>query len=105
MDPAEHSEGERRLAAIMPPIWSVYRHQPAERRLAIELLEAQRKLLVPSWQHNGRVVDMITWLSDRVFQRLEAVRCAVEIQSFCKKKIPDIHPRAILIRIGIHLEM
>ena len=74
--------------------------------LAMELLEEQRGIVRPVLaNHNGREVKTIGDAFLVEFQSsLEAVKCAVEIQS-SMKTVNETRPegRRLLLRIGIHL--
>jgi adenylate cyclase len=73
---------------------------------AVELLEEHRRLLGPIFQkHDGQIIDTIgdAFLVEFA-SALDAVRCAIEIQSFLKesngRRADD---RKIILRVGIHL--
>jgi adenylate cyclase len=100
-------EGERRLAAIMftDMVGFTAITQKNEAR-AMELLDEQRKVVRPILErHNGREVKTIgdAFLVEFA-SSLEAVNCAVEVQS-ALKKVNEGRPedRRILLRVGIHL--
>ncbi len=100
-------ESERRLAALMfTDMVSYTALAQRNEALAMELLEEQRSLIRKSLaKHKGREVDTIgdAFLVEFA-SALDAVRCAIEIQSSLKEanaKRPD--EKQIWIRIGIHL--
>lgn len=100
-------DGERRLAAIMfTDMVGFTTLAQRDEALAMQLLEEQRGVirdLLP--KHKGREVDTIgdAFLVEFA-SSLEAVRCAVEIQSKLKQ-LNEGRPQGeqILVRIGIHL--
>jgi adenylate cyclase len=100
-------EGERRLAAIMfTDMVGFTTLTQRNEVLALELLEEQRKLIRSLLaKFKGREVDVIgDGFLLEFASSLEAVRCAVDIQSALKhtnaKRSED---KRIWIRIGIHL--
>jgi len=100
-------ESERRLAAIMFTDMVGYTALTQRNEaLAMELLEEQRRLIRGYLaKYRGREVDTIgdAFLVEFA-SALDAVRCAIEIQSSFKEanvKRPD--GKQIWIRIGIHL--
>ena len=103
----EHPDGERRLAAIMfTDMVGFTALAQRDESLAMELLDEQRRLVrVFLAEYKGREIDTI---GDAFFvefaSSLDAVRCAVSIQSALKewneKHPPEIR---VFIRIGIHL--
>ena len=100
-------EGERRLAAIMfTDMVGFTALTQRDEVLALELLEEQRRLIRSLLaKHRGREVDAIgDGFLVEFASSLEAVKCAVEIQSALKEvngKRPE--GKRIWIRIGIHL--
>jgi adenylate cyclase len=107
MKDSEQLEGERRLAAIMFTDMVAFTALTQRNEvLALELLEEQRKLvrsLLPKYR--GREVDAIgDGFLVEFASSLEAVRCAVEIQSALKHtNAKRSEEKRIWIRIGIHL--
>jgi adenylate cyclase len=103
----EQHGGERRLAAIMftDMVGFTAVAQKNEAR-AMELLDEQRKVVRRILdKHNGREVKTIgdAFLMEFV-SSLDAVNCAVEVQSTLKKANegrPEDH--RIVLRVGIHL--
>src|SRR5688572_31502766 len=107
MTDSQQLEGDRRLAAIMFTDMVAFTALAQRNEvLALELLEEQRRLvrsLLPKYR--GREVDAIgDGFLVEFASSLEAVRCAVDIQSALKhtnaKRSED---KRIWIRIGIHL--
>jgi len=104
---SEQLEGERRLAAIMftDMVGFTALAQRSE-ALAMELLEEQRSLIrLLLAKYKGREIETIgdAFLVEFA-SSLEAVRCAVEIQSALNEvnaKRPE--EKKIWVRIGIHL--
>ncbi len=107
MDNSSQTKSERRLAAIMFTDMVGY-SALAERNeaLAMELLEEQRRLVRQSLsKHKGREVDSIgDGFLVEFASVLDAVRCAVEIQSVLKEEnMNRSREKKIWIRVGIHL--
>lgn len=107
MKDSQQLEGERRLAAIMfTDMVGFTALTQRNEVLALELLEEQRKFVRSILaKYRGREVDSIGdgFLAEFA-SSLEAVRCAVELQSVLKHtnaKRPE--ENRIWIRIGIHL--
>jgi len=101
------ADSGRRLAAIMFTDMAGFTSLgQRDEALAVELLEEQRGIVRPLLaNHNGREVKTIGDAFLVEFQSsLEAVKCAVEIQSSLKKA-NQVRPesRRLLLRIGIHL--
>jgi len=107
MKDPEQLEGQRRLAAIMfTDMVGFTALAQRNEVLALELLEEQRTLVRSLLgKHKGREVDTIgDGFLMEFASSLEAVKCAVEIQSALKEanaKRPE--EKRIWIRIGIHL--
>lgn len=107
MKDSEQLEGERRLAAIMfTDMVGFTSLTQRNEDLALELLEEQRSLVrIFLAKYKGREVDAIgDGFLLEFASSLEAVKCAVEIQSALKEanaKRPE--EKRIWIRIGIHL--
>jgi TolB-like protein/class 3 adenylate cyclase/Tfp pilus assembly protein PilF len=103
----EQLEGERRLAAIMfTDMVGFTTLAQRNEVLALELLEEQRKLIRSILtKYRGREVDSIgDGFLVEFASSLEAVRCAVEIQSALKfTNAKREEEKRIWIRIGIHL--
>ncbi|HJR79091.1 MAG TPA: tetratricopeptide repeat protein [Anaerolineales bacterium] len=103
----EHPEGKRRLAAIMfTDMVGFTALTQRNEALALELLEEQRSVIRSIVRkHNGREVDAIGDGFLLEFpSSLDAVECAVEIQSALKhKNAKRSEEKRIWIRIGIHL--
>ena len=104
---SEKVEGERRLAAIMfTDMVGFTTLSQRDEALAIQFLDEQRGVIRPLLaKHNGREIDTI---GDAFFvefaSSLEAVTCAVEIQTVLKElNEKRSEGRRNLIRIGIHL--
>jgi TolB-like protein/cytochrome c-type biogenesis protein CcmH/NrfG len=107
MNNSEQLEGERRLAAIMfTDMVGFTTLAQRDEALAMQLLDEQRGIIRPLLaKHRGREVEttgdgfLVEFASS-----LEAVRCAVGIQS-ALKQLNEARPEGerILIRIGIHL--
>jgi adenylate cyclase len=101
------SEGQRRLAAIMfTDIVGYTRLAQTDEALAMELLDEHRRLLRPCFaKQHGTVVKTIgDGFMVEFGSALEAVRCAVEIQSMLREaNISRTGERRIRVRIGIHL--
>jgi adenylate cyclase len=97
----------RKLAAIMFTDMVGYTAMSQkDEALAVELLEEQRRILRPIFRkHNGREIDTIGDAFLVEFPNsLDAVKCAIEIQTFLKKFDEQrTDDRKILLRIGIHL--
>jgi adenylate cyclase len=107
MQDSKQLDGERRLAAIMfTDMVGFTALTQRNEDLALELLEEQRRLIRSLLaKYKGREVDTIGdgFLVEFV-SSLDAVRCAVEIQSALKhKNAKHSEERRIWIRIGIHL--
>ena len=107
MNDSVQNESERRLAALMFTDMVAYTAlTQRNEELAMELLNEQRRLIRQFLaKHKGREVDTIgdAFLVEFT-SALEAVRCAVGIQSALKEmnaKRPD--EKKIWIRVGIHL--
>ncbi len=103
----DQSEGERRLAAIMfTDMVGFTSLAQKDEALAMELLGEQRRLVRPMLaRHKGREVKTIgDGFLVEFASALDAVRCAVEVQTFLKNT-NDARPDAkrIWVRIGIHL--
>jgi len=107
MRDSKQHEGERRLAALMfTDMVGFTTLSQRDEALAMRLLDEQRGIIRPLLaKHKGREIDTI---GDAFFvefaSSLEAVRCAVGIQSALKElngKRPERERN--LIRIGIHL--
>jgi len=107
MRETEQLEGERRLAAIMfTDMVGFTALAQRDEALAIRLLKQQRDMIRSRLaRHNGREVDtagdgfLVEFVSS-----LDAVRCAIEIQSALKAENAErAEPERIWIRIGIHL--
>ena len=107
MNDSVQIESERRLAAIMFTDMVGYTTLAQRNEaLAMELLEEQRRLVRQFLaKHKGREVDSIgDGFLMEFASALEAVRCAVGIQSALKEvntKRPE--EKKIWIRVGIHL--
>ena len=107
MKDSEQLEGERRLAAIMFTDMVAFTALTQRNEvLALELLEEQRRLvrsLLPKYR--GREVDAIgDGFLVEFASSLDAMRCAVEIQSALKHtNAKRSEEKRIWIRIGIHL--
>ncbi len=100
-------EGTRRLAAIMFTDMVGYTSLGQKNEtLSLALVDEQRRLIRPILsRHNGREVKTIgdAFLVEFA-SALEAVNCAVEIQSVLKdKNASKPEDRRITVRIGIHL--
>ena len=107
MSDSAHTEGERRLAALMFTDMVGYTAiTQRNEALAMELLEEQRRLIrISLVNHKGREIDTIgDGFLMEFASALEAVKCAVEIQSNLRE-INASRPedRQIWIRVGIHL--
>ena len=107
MNNSVQNESERRLAALMFTDMVAYTAlTQRNEELAMELLNEQRRLIRQFLaKHKGREVDTIgdAFLVEFT-SALEAVRCAIGIQSALKEinaKRPD--EKKIWIRVGIHL--
>jgi len=99
--------GERRLAAIMfTDMVGFTSTAEKDEALAMGLLEEQRAYMRPFFsKHNGREVKTVgdAFLVEFA-SSLDAVKCALEAQSFLKEKNAKREERSrILVRIGIHL--
>jgi adenylate cyclase len=98
---------DRRLAAIMfTDMVGFTALSGRDETLALEMLAEQRRLIRPLLsERNGREVQVVgdAFLVEFA-SSLEAVRCAVEIQSLLREA-NAVRPqdRQLLIRIGIHL--
>jgi TolB-like protein/class 3 adenylate cyclase/Tfp pilus assembly protein PilF len=107
MEELEQIIGERRLAAIMfTDMVGFTTLTQRNESLAVELLEEQRRMVRASLaKHNGREVDTIgDGFLVEFASSLEAVKCAVEIQSTLKEaNAQRPEEKRIWIRIGIHL--
>ena len=107
MKDSEQLEGERRLAAIMFTDMVAFTALTQRNEvLALELLEEQRRLVRSLLaKYRGREVDAIgDGFLLEFASSLEAVRCAVEIQSALKHtNAKRAEEKRIWIRIGIHL--
>ncbi len=107
MNDSVQNESERRLAALMFTDMVGYTALAQRNEvLAIELLDEQRRLVRQFLaKHKGREVDTIgDGFLVEFASALEAVKCAVDIQSAFKEmnvKRPD--DKKIWIRVGIHL--
>ena len=107
MDDLEKLGGERRLAAIMfTDMVGFTALTQRNEALAMQLLEEQRQIVRSALAcYKGREVETIGDAFLLEFpSALEAVRCALEIQSALKKangQRPD--EKRLLLRIGIHL--
>ena len=107
MNDSEQPDGERRLAAIMfTDMVGFTALAQRDETLAMQLLDEQRKLVRAFLaEYKGREIETI---GDAFFvefaSSLDAVRCAVAIQSALKEWNAG-HPaeNRVLIRIGIHL--
>ena len=107
MNDSEWSDGERRLAAIMfTDMVGFTALAQRDEALAMQLLDEQRKLVrLFLAEYKGREIET---MGDAFFvefaSSLDAVRCAVAIQSALKEWNAG-HPseNRVLIRIGIHL--
>ena len=107
MNDFEQPDGERRLAAIMfTDMVGFTALAQRDEALAMQLLDEQRKLVRAFLaEYKGREIETI---GDGFFvefaSSLDAVRCAVAIQSALKEWNAQ-HPaeNRVLIRIGIHL--
>jgi adenylate cyclase len=107
MNDSEQSDGERRLAAIMfTDMVGFTALAQRDEALAMQLLDEQRKLVrLFLAEYKGREIET---MGDAFFvefaSSLDAVRCAVAIQSALKEWNAG-HPteNRVLIRIGIHL--
>lgn len=107
MNDPVHIESERRLAVLMFTDMVGYTAiAQRDEALAMELLEEQRRLVRGYVaRHRGREVDSIgDGFLVEFTSALEAVRCAVEIQS-ALREANEKRPaeKRIWIRIGIHL--
>ena len=107
MENFEQPEGERRLAAIMFTDMVGYTTlAQRDEALALQFLDEQRGIIRPLLvKHSGREIDTI---GDAFFvefaSSLEAVMCAVEIQTVLKElNEKRSEGGRNLIRIGIHL--
>jgi len=107
MSDSEPFEGERRLAAIMfTDMVGFTTLTQRNEVLALELLDEQRRLIRSVLtKYRGREVDMIgDGFLLEFASSLEAMRCAVEIQSVLKHiNAKRSEEKRIWIRIGIHL--
>jgi adenylate cyclase len=107
MSDSAHREGERRLAALMFTDMVGYTALTQRNEvLAMELLEEQRDLVRKSLaNHKGREVDTIgDGFLMEFASALDAVKCAVEIQSNLREANANRPTeRKIWLRIGIHL--
>ena len=107
MKDSEQLEGERRLAAIMFTDMVAFTALTQRNEvLALELLEEQRRLVRSLLaKYRGREVDAIgDGFLVEFASSLEAMRCAVEIQSALKHtNAKRSEEKRIWIRIGIHL--
>src|SRR5215211_4554322 len=107
MNDSEQLEGERRLAAIMfTDMVGFTALTQRNEVLALELLEEQRQLIRSVLtKYRGREVDSIgDGFLVEFASSLEAMRCAVEIQSVLKHiNAKRSEEKRIWIRIGIHL--
>ena len=107
MRDSEQLEGERRLAAIMfTDMVGFTALTQRNEILAMGILEEQRQLVRPFLaKYNGREVQVVgdAFLIEFA-SSLEAVRCAVEIQSALQELNANRpEENRILVRIGIHL--
>ena len=107
MRESKQPEGERRLAALMfTDMVGFTMLSQRDEALAVQLLDEQREIIRPQLaKYKGREVDTIgdAFLVEFA-SSLEAVRCAVEIQSALKKlNETRLEGERILIRVGIHL--
>lgn len=104
---SEQMEGERRLAAIMfTDMVGFTALTQRNESLALELLEEQRTLIRSLLaKHRGREVDTIgDGFLVEFASSLNALNCAVDIQSALKQKNAQrSEEKRIWIRIGIHL--
>jgi adenylate cyclase len=107
MSDSVQMNGERRLAAIMFTDMVGYTALTQRNEaLAMESLEEQRRLVRKSLAiHKGREIDTIgDGFLVEFASALDAVRCAVELQSSFRELNTDRpEERQIWIRIGIHL--
>jgi TolB-like protein/class 3 adenylate cyclase/Tfp pilus assembly protein PilF len=107
MDDFRQFGGERRLAAIMfTDMVGFTALTQRNEAVALELLEEQRSIIRSALgKYKGREVDAIGDGFMMEFpSALDAVECAVEIQSALKhKNVQRPEARRIWIRIGIHL--
>ena len=107
MNGSVQMESERRLVALMFTDMVGYTAlTQRNEQLAMELLEEQRSLVRKSLaNHKGREIDMIgDGFLMEFASALEAVKCAVEIQSgFRELNASRPEEKQIWIRIGIHL--
>jgi class 3 adenylate cyclase/pimeloyl-ACP methyl ester carboxylesterase len=98
---------DRRLAAIMyTDIVGYTALTGQDESLALDLLEEHRKLLRPLFtSHNGREVKTV---GDRFLVEfpsgLEAVRCAIRIQTVLSKRNESLpRERRVSVRVGVHV--
>jgi adenylate cyclase len=107
MNGSVQMESERRLAALMFTDMVGYTVlTQRNEQLAMELLEEQRSLVRKSLaNHKGREIDTIgDGFLMEFTSALEAVKCAVEIQStFRELNASRPEEKQIWIRVGIHL--
>jgi len=107
MNGSVQMESERRLAALMFTDMVGYTVlTQRNEQLAMELLEEQRSLVRKSLaNHKGREIDTIgDGFLMEFASALEAVKCAVEIQStFRELNASRPEEKQIWIRVGIHL--
>ena len=107
MQESAYHHGERRLAAIMfTDMVGFTTLSQQDEGNAIRLLDEQRRLVRPLLvRYNGREVQATgDGFLVEFGSALEAVRCAVEIQSTLRDHNASLPPQQkILIRVGIHL--
>lgn len=107
MNDSVQANAERRLAALIFTDMVGYTAlTQQDEALAMQILEEQRRLVRNSLaNHKGREIDTIgDGFLMEFASALDAVRCAVEIQSSLRELNANRPPeRQIWIRIGIHL--
>ncbi len=98
---------DRRLAAIMYTDIVGYTTLTGQNEsLALDLLEEHRKLLRPLFtSHNGREVKTVGDMFLVEFPSgLEAVRCAIRIQTVLSKRNESLpRDRRVSVRVGVHV--
>lgn len=98
---------DRRLAAIMyTDIVGYTALTGQDESLALHLLEEHRKLLRPLFtSHNGREVKTVGDMFLVEFPSgLEAVRCAIRIQTMLSKRNENLpRDRRVSVRVGVHV--
>lgn len=106
-EPGELQGYDRRLAAIMYTDIVGYTAITGQNEpLALELLEAHRKLLRPLFAtFNGREVKTVGDMFLVEFQSaLEAVRCAIGVQASLSKRNKSLPTnKRVVVRVGVHV--